>query len=529
MHKILSKSKQPEIGSKAKMLEFLDTLKCTPDFIVLADDFLKSLFGEDINTRYDAEKELKKAILFLGEGSLIVRSSAQNEDSENMSYAGIFVSSVCENKKDLISCIYNTWNSRNSENAAEYARRYSKNIFHSAPNSNKKNKMGIIIQKYIKNAILSVCFAINENNIPFYYMEFSENNSSGLWRNTPDYCLLTKSGIFFSPDSSDYVKNIVPAKLQKLSSQANIVMRNILKNNCTDFELVISKENSYIVQARPAVIGNLPFLRKYALFSSFGNYLETATKSIIDFTESICKLFCIYIPDISVDKNKYVNINGLWIKDFYLKTSKIPSDAFSQELYICFSKLFDDLYIRIAKLFAASDFREIMPLCQLYYDLLLLLNHIAQNGSDRKIANALKKYGTKEFQYKYAKFIKFCDDFIEFPKNLVIDKNDSLYYWVYIALRIKKVISRIKEMFLNKKRLQYLETTNGSEKKLKKNSREQNYIQENSFIKKFGNISIIGTVASSGTAHGKIVAIHDHKNPKKCQIKGSNFKFKLFC
>jgi len=94
----------------------MDKMNIVPDFVVISNQFLcsefsnkKALLSHVFSS--DFKSKITDSISFLGSGPLIVRSSYGEEDSIKYSYAGIFLSEVCDKRENLFSAIISVWNS----------------------------------------------------------------------------------------------------------------------------------------------------------------------------------------------------------------------------------------------------------------------------------------------------------------------------------------------------------------------------------------------------------------------------------
>ena len=174
MHKILSDINNPSIGNKAAALLKLDQFNITPDFIVIADDFLKKAFSNNYTESVQYTKIISESIGFLGDSALIVRSSAYNEDSKDKTYAGLFRSEKC-NKSTLITTIKAVWDSRLNQNIQIYEKKAN------SGNQQHTIKMGVIVQKFIEGDFGSVAFTGTlNNNSKWIYIEYAKGGTSDI-------------------------------------------------------------------------------------------------------------------------------------------------------------------------------------------------------------------------------------------------------------------------------------------------------------------------------------------------------------
>ena len=89
MYKIIDDTGKP-LGGKADNLIKLDDYHLTPDFVIIPNEVLESVFGVSPIREFPAEI-IDNILEFLGSGPLITRSSYCGEDSTDASYAGIFL------------------------------------------------------------------------------------------------------------------------------------------------------------------------------------------------------------------------------------------------------------------------------------------------------------------------------------------------------------------------------------------------------------------------------------------------------
>lgn len=300
MHKTLTFRKKPIIGNKAEGLIYLDSVNLTPDFIVLAYDFLKSLNQCDDNKNKECKRIINDSLKQFKD-KVILRSSSCSEDGKKQSFAGAYKSVVCE-KKDILKYISKILNS------------YNDNPY---PNKNsKKVKFGIIIQQYIKHDYSGVTFAFTEKN-KMFYTEFSKGHNAVVsGGKISGYNLRYDNIDFWGNDYDDNLKERLAAYL--------CVLNNITEED-NDFEFALTNKRIQILQKRPITAKINVFVRAYLLFPG----KEYSTDSIADMQSWIKYIFSLFkvSPHMIFKKQKNIFCTGDGIKRMMNFTRKISDEA----------------------------------------------------------------------------------------------------------------------------------------------------------------------------------------------------------
>ncbi|MCR4819551.1 MAG: hypothetical protein K5838_00325 [Elusimicrobiales bacterium] len=346
MHHLIKDEKEEKtiLGGKAENLIEIDKMNIVPDFIVLSYDFLHSEFLSGIAElphvfSDDFILKINREIEFLGPGPLIVRSSYAGEDSANYSYAGIFLSKVCE-KTNLFSAIAEVWNSYFSEQVTVYEK----------INSIKSSgKMGIIIQKYVKAEYGGVMFYNKTEN--WFYAEFAKGSAdkvvSGEASVSRFFKYLGKKFL-----SSGIINEILERKINDLTDY--ILMSPLSEiYDKVDVEFIISDYNYYVLQIRPLTTEVNPFLCDYAFPKLIipDNYFYGDED--FSFIKDILSKYCFPIPEFKI--NKYINyIDGISLKkfidySFVLSSDKNISEFIYKDILNMFNKELSGFKLNISK------------------------------------------------------------------------------------------------------------------------------------------------------------------------------------
>lgn len=551
MHKILSESENPITGSKAAVLCVLDEMNITPDFIVLADDFLRKAFSPAGRIRKKYEQEILNAAGFLGNGPLIARSSAENEDSADRSYAGLFISKKCC-RENMLSAVKEVWDSRNNKNAEEYGRMLDvrnsaghsrKEAASFSENASKKNKikMGVIIQKYIKGDFGAVAFTGAENGCRWIYLEYAEGGTEDIAGGscnpyTTLQFLSEYDSLFFS--SAGAVRNNHIKRLGmdyetsiRFMGMMFTVAAQILKNNFADFEVICVNSRIYMVQARPVTAGIDPFARNYCLFyDSSGNGTTRAEAAAETFTNRFSRI--LNIPAAQIQNNgDSLNIDGHWLKQIcFFK----PSGTVKQQKGIVseLEKLLNDTYISALKILSGSVAGNIEKHIILRASFIQFISFISAYAANYHMAEIMHRTGTEKFHKIFEPFLLFCNNKNNFairrgiPPADVIKatggKAELLYAWTILKTKTEHVKSVVTGLLAKKTSLK------NAKDKINVNSpwrqissgpeahaamAEETGNRRNYLLKHGGTLMIKGITVSEGSVQGKAYIVKNCHEP----------------
>jgi len=264
MHFVISSvGEKTVLGGKADNLIKLDKTGFTPDFVSVSAGVMYEEFKDGTPLSSGFVRKIDKALAFLREGPVIVRSSCVCEDSAELSYAGMFSSCVCSKRGDIFDCMRTVWNSRNLERAAAYNRL---NKHGRAPD------MGVIIQKFIKSNYGGVMFyyGAGEDTV---YAEYApgpvDNIVSG--KVLPEYYLQYRRNTFVSSfrecDNSEWIDELAESVRAFAVSSGSERL---------DLEFAMSGGRLYLLQSRPITAYADPFAREYVfpLLRKNSNYFH---------------------------------------------------------------------------------------------------------------------------------------------------------------------------------------------------------------------------------------------------------------
>lgn len=228
MYHIISKVKEniseKLIGEKATNLIRLKKRDFNvPDFFIISSDIDNvKLFKIDIEKNYDN----------LGDGLVVVRSSAIGEDDVNQSFAGQYKTILSVSKGGLINAINECRDSLNSQHALAYSK------------DKVVNKMAIIVQKMVFADISGVAFSADpvRNDKNFIIIESVKGSCDQLVSGmiTPNHYVVNK-------------KEINKAGLSENIKEVAFITKEIENKfgYCVDIEWVIQEGVLYILQVRP--------------------------------------------------------------------------------------------------------------------------------------------------------------------------------------------------------------------------------------------------------------------------------------
>ena len=551
MHKILSETDNPAIGSKAAVLCVLDEMNITPDFIVLSDDFLRKAFTANGNIRKRYEMKILKEAEFLGNGPLIARSSAENEDSAYRSYAGLFLSKKCS-RENMLNAVKEVWASRNNKNAEEYGNilniknfdgksRKKAASFSKSASAKTEIKMGVIVQKYIKGDFGAVAFTGAENGCRWIYLEYAEGGTEDIVSGScnPYYTLqfLSKyDSLFFS--SAGAVKNNHVEKMGmdyetsiRFMGMMFAVAARIFKNNFADFEVICANKQIYMVQARYITSKIDPFLGNYCLF--YDNSIEntcraqTATET---FTSRFSKILNISAAKIQ-NNGTSLNIDGKWLKKICFftpsATVKKQKEAVSE-----LEKLLNDTYISSLKVLSGSTTINIEKHIILRAFFIQFISFISTYAANYYMGKIIRRTGTAKFHKMFEPFLIFCNDKRSFaaekgipPRNLIKAKGESaelLYIWTILKTKTEYIKSVITKLLAKKTSLknaknkinvnspwrQIASTRGISEPATAETGNRRDY-----FLKHSGTLTLKGITVSEGSVQGKAYIVKNCHEP----------------
>ncbi len=201
-----------------------------PDFVILPVGFRGS--KSDLEEVYDG---LRKP--------LAVRSSSPWEDSEGLSFAGIFHSFLnIDDYHMFLTLADDVLRSARGFRAVEYARRHDINI---------DDRMAVIVQEMIEPKISGVCYSTANPNDPRTIVEFLQGLSDKLMSGLSQGSMATFDQNFILTDS--YLYDNVKTFVSELGEVAHVARTLDDIYGCRlDVEFALSGDGVlYIVQARP--------------------------------------------------------------------------------------------------------------------------------------------------------------------------------------------------------------------------------------------------------------------------------------
>ncbi len=214
------------VGTKAYNIALLSKEFNVPQGIVLCD--------LPVNI-----KEIKKK---LNCDKYIVRSSANVEDSSNLSWAGCFDSIPDVSIDELEEAIKNCIDSKNNHRVKEYKKLH---------NIDSDVKVSVLIQEYMKSEYNGVAFSANpvDGNDNEYVIEFQEGltgNVVGGFGNSETLIMDKKQPII---ESNTLDSNMIMELIEIINKIEKIL------NYKVDIEFLICDDKIYITQARPITTG----------------------------------------------------------------------------------------------------------------------------------------------------------------------------------------------------------------------------------------------------------------------------------
>ncbi len=211
-----------DIGTKAYNVALLSKSFNVPKGVVLRD------LPVDVN-------EIKK---ILNCDKYIVRSSANVEDSSNLSWAGCFDSIPNVSEEDLKDAINTCVDSKNNRRVKEYMKLH---------NVCSEVRISVIIQEYIESDYNGVAFSTNPVNgdDSQYVIELQEGvtgNVVGGFGNSETLIIDKKRPVI---NSTNLDKKTILELIEIIKKIEKII------NNRVDIEFLISGGKIFITQARP--------------------------------------------------------------------------------------------------------------------------------------------------------------------------------------------------------------------------------------------------------------------------------------
>ncbi len=211
-----------DIGTKAYNVALLSKSFNVPKGVVLRD------LPVDVN-------EIKK---LLNCDKYIVRSSANVEDSSNLSWAGCFDSIPNVSEEELNDAINTCIDSKNNRRVKEYMKLH---------NVCSEVKISVIIQEYIESDYNGVAFSTNPVNgdDSQYVIELQEGvtgNVVGGFGNSETLIIDKKRPVI---NSTNLDKKTILELIEIIKKIEKII------NNRVDIEFLISGGKLFITQARP--------------------------------------------------------------------------------------------------------------------------------------------------------------------------------------------------------------------------------------------------------------------------------------
>jgi|GEM_PF-1504838 len=261
MHRILSYAGDENLalGGKGRNILKLDKYNLTPDFVLIPSQALSAGAGLGHNASEKDVKdsifsckfisEVEAAISDMGEGPLIVRSSCLTEDSSTASYAGMFSSIVCGNRKDIFETIRKVWLSSYLPRAQKYR----------SAHADTGLDMAVIVQRFITAEISGVLFYCRGRNTA--YVEYAAGGGEKIVSGTvrPSYYIHYHGNSFTGNSSEsgniDWLEELVYTAEKYASAE---------QESCLDIEFALCGGRIYLLQSRPVTAEFDPFSQNYA-------------------------------------------------------------------------------------------------------------------------------------------------------------------------------------------------------------------------------------------------------------------------
>ena len=390
---------------------------------------------------------------------VIVRSSSECEDSDKLSFAGIFESvSNCLNIEDIKNAIIKVYSSLWSDKTLLFKDELNLDV--------EKSFMSIIIQEQIISHYSGVTFSTNPNHNGTNIMivevcpggDFQKQNIITLYFDKKKMNI-TSNGIYYdnSVYDSNYIQNIC-SLLKKHIKLFNYIEQKF--KIPMDIEWVIKDEQIYVVQARPITNQNKLTNDKTEIIDLSCMSEETKRSWYLTLTLKRGELFKLYdeirtiiIPDLkktgelfsSIELSKY-NDNDL-VREFYkrIKTIEKWRILYVKKL-IPFAHGVREFATYYSEIIKPKDFYEFITLLESkprissyrrssIYKLSLLINSDLYELIKEFLCSKSKSLNNKyiaEFKNKfnifYLSYIKLKEDYfdISFEHERWTDRDDII-------------------------------------------------------------------------------------------------------
>ncbi len=230
-----SKLDKTKFGSKAYTLASLDKKFSIPKWVVLSPQILQDFDTKEFLAYIDDE--------FKGCKKFAVRSSSQDEDTDDNSYAGMFESLLNVDKNDLLESIKTVFDSHTSSRVKEYAK---------ANNTPLPSSPSVIIQKMLNPSCAGVAFSSDPNTSD---REFSiVSATKGLGDKLVDGEV--NGDTFFIKQNSIYSKKLDDEKSVIEENEVLLVAKlakelESLYKHPQDIEWAFENKKLYLLQSRP--------------------------------------------------------------------------------------------------------------------------------------------------------------------------------------------------------------------------------------------------------------------------------------
>ncbi|MCF7861562.1 hypothetical protein K9M79_04930 [Candidatus Woesearchaeota archaeon] len=404
------------LGNKANSLQKMDGHNLpVPKFFVLDKHLFEEIFHKNkiISNDFNTIKKQIMSIYFdeqtkesinrniepFKDQKLIVRSSYSNEDSEDASFAGIFMSIKNVSKSDLYDAIKKVWASLFSNTSLMYHKKKGVSL--------DKKGMSIIIQEMVPTKYL--------------YTIFSKYKS-------PQIMLIEKQDEFFETKKYFLDRNNIHDLLpdtpfhRKLITMVNKI--ESIFESPQNIELVVDhKHQIFVVQSRPITLK----IRKNLIIYDKLNYDEV--KEFYQYKDQIIKIVE-RIFNITIEAEDYCICGDIFLysQDLVDKIKSAIDKIPKQKLGII-TKYARDLFVKSIKRYMkepslTNELKKINK-CLLLKE---ISNHILCGILSYLISKFVSKYdlNMEEF-YEYFSpkdilFEKMCDDVdAYFTNNLKLD------------------------------------------------------------------------------------------------------------
>ena len=270
-----------------------------------------------ISAKLDTElKEVIEKYISKLKGPFAVRSSSTLEDTENLSFAGLFDSYLNINKEDVEQAVIQVFASNFNLNAILYAKENKINL--------NKLKMPVIIQEMIRGEKFGVAFSFKQNdkNCDTTLIESVLKNPSNVTsgKEIPDLYIINRNNVEKYPSKLG-IYHLFPFEFYKIAKLINELHKIAYP---TDIEWGITDNKLVLLQVRYLTEKvNIPVNRNSTQFSGIpayqGNAIGTANiwRNEEDITKKVKNnknkiLVADFIPFANVEMIK--NYDGLIIE-----------------------------------------------------------------------------------------------------------------------------------------------------------------------------------------------------------------------